>query len=168
VHEVFRRVAARGHSVTEIVSSFPEGTERDELDAIRFERIASLPAYYPRAAARCARAEPDVVVERLTSSSPAYSADLSPDCAPPFGPRFHLARSRAAPCGVEWASSAYRRAPIVAISESTRDDLPRGFPRRRWKSDQHPLADASRADSRRAPLIVCVGGSRLGLHRSSC
>src|SRR2546425_5739733 len=55
VHEIFRRIAARGHAVTEIVSSFAGGAGHDEIDAIGFERIAALPIYYPAAAARCAR-----------------------------------------------------------------------------------------------------------------
>jgi glycosyltransferase involved in cell wall biosynthesis len=173
VHEVFRRVAARGHAVTEIVSSFPGGSQRDELDAIRFERIAALPTYYPRAAARCARAtrrgEFDLVVEclnKLPFLAPLYSA------RPVLGLCHHLFGTTAfrqvawpiaaVVVAVERAiPRAYRRAPIVAISESTRDDLiARGIPRaqvevqvpgiRRPDTPFAPIA-------RREPLVVYVG-----------
>jgi glycosyltransferase involved in cell wall biosynthesis len=173
VHEVFRRVAARGHAVTEIVSSFSGGADREELDAIRFERVAALPAFYPRAAARCARAtrrgEVDVVVEclnKLPFLAPLYSA------RPVLGLCHHLFGTTAfrqvgwpiaaAVVAVERAIPlVYRRAPIVAISDSTRDDLvARGIAPaqvevqvpgiRRPDVLAEPIA-------KRAPLVVYVG-----------
>lgn len=173
VHEVFRRIAGRGHAVTEIVSSFPGGAQRDELDGIRFERIAALPTYYPRAAARCARAtrrgEVDVVVEclnKLPFLAPLYSA------RPVIGLCHHLFGATAfrqvawpiaaVVVAVERAiPRAYRRAPIVAISESTRNDLAaRGIAPaqvevqvpgiRRPDTPFAPIA-------RREPLVVYVG-----------
>jgi glycosyltransferase involved in cell wall biosynthesis len=173
VHEVFGRLAARGHAVTEYVSSFEGGAARDEIDAIRFERIASLPAYYPRAAARCAgatrRGEFDVVVEclnKLPFLAPLYSA------RPVLGLCHHLFGGTAfrqvawpialAVVAVERAiPAAYRRAPIVAISESTRDDLvARGISAAQVEV-QHPGIRRPEAQpapiATREPLVVYVG-----------
>jgi glycosyltransferase involved in cell wall biosynthesis len=173
VHEVFRRIAARGHAVTAVVSQFAGGAARDELDAIRFERVAALPTYYPRAAARCAQAtrrgEFDLVVEclnKLPFLAPLYSA------RPVLGLCHHLFGATAfrqvawpiaaAVVAVERAIPlAYRRAPIVAISDSTRDDLvARGIAPaqvevqvpgiRRPDAPFGPIAE-------REPLVVYVG-----------
>jgi glycosyltransferase involved in cell wall biosynthesis len=173
VHEVFRRIAARGHAVTELVSAFADGPGRDEIDAIRFERVAPLPTYYPRAAFGCARAtrrgEVDVVVEclnKLPFLAPLYSA------RPVLGLCHHLFGTTAfrqvawpiaaTVVAVERAiPRAYRRSPIVAISESTRADLiARGVAAgqvevqvpgiRRPDARPEPIA-------RRAPLVVYVG-----------
>ena len=173
VHEVFGRLAARGHAVTELVSSFPGGAARDEIDAIRFERVAPLPTYYPRAAARCAgatrRGEFDVVVEclnKLPFLAPLYSA------RPVLGLCHHLFGTTAfrqvtwpialAVVAVERAiPAAYRRAPIVAISESTRDDLvARGISAAQVEV-QHPGIRQPSAQpgpiALREPLVVYVG-----------
>jgi glycosyltransferase involved in cell wall biosynthesis len=173
VHEVFRRIAARGHAVTELVSSFPGSAERGELDAIRLERVAPLPTYYPRAAIRCARAtrrgDADVVVEclnKLPFLAPLYSA------RPVLGLCHHLFGATAfrqvawpvaaAVVAVEHAvPRAYRRAPIVAISESTRDDLvARGIAAGQIEV-QHPgirrPETAAAPIAQRPPLVVYVG-----------
>jgi glycosyltransferase involved in cell wall biosynthesis len=173
VHEIFRRIAARGHAVTELVSSFPGGAARDEIDAIRFERVGALPTYYMRAAARCARAtrrgEADVVVEclnKLPFLAPLYSA------RPVLGLCHHLFGTTAfqqvawpiaaAVVAVERAiPRAYRRAPIVAISESTRDDLvARGIAPAQVEVQvpgiRRPDARAAPI-AQREPLVVYVG-----------
>jgi len=173
VHEVFRRLAARGHAVTELVSSFPGGAARDEIDAIRVERAGALPLFYPRAIGRCARAtrrgEFDVVVEclnKLPFLAPLYSArPVLGLCHHLFGDTAFLQVAwpiAAAVWGVERAiPRAYRSAAIVAISDSTRDDLvARGVSPgqvevqhpgiRRPEAPDHPI-------HRRAPLVVYVG-----------
>jgi glycosyltransferase involved in cell wall biosynthesis len=173
VHELFRRIAARGHAVTELVSSFPGGAAHDEIDAVRFERLARVPTYYPLAAARCARAtragEADVVVECLNKMpflAPLYAA------RPVLGLCHHLFGSTAfhqvawpvaaAVVAVERAiPTAYSRAPLVAISESTRDDLvARGIAAAQVEV-QHPgirRPDAQPAPiARREPIVVYVG-----------
>jgi len=178
VHEVFRRIAARGHAVTELVSAFAGGAERGELDGVRFERIAPLPTFYPRAAARCARAtrrgEFDVVVECLNKMpflAPLYAA------RPVLGLCHHLFGGTAfrqvawpvaaAVVAVERAIPlAYRRAPIVAISQSTRDDLvARGIAPEQVEV-QHPGIRRPEAQpapiARREPRVVYVG--RLQAH----
>jgi glycosyltransferase involved in cell wall biosynthesis len=173
VHEVFRRLAARGHSVTQVVSAFRGGAARDESDGIRFERLAALPLYYPRAAARCAsatrRGEFDVVVEclnKLPYLAPLYSArPVLALCHHLFGATaFHAASWPVAAIVVAAERAiplAYRRAPIVAISESTRDDLvARGVPPAHVEV-QHPgirQPAAPRVPIReREPLVVYVG-----------
>jgi glycosyltransferase involved in cell wall biosynthesis len=173
VHEVFRRLAARGHAVTELVSSFGGGAAREELDAVRFDRVGPLPGFYPRAAARCARAtrrgEFDVVVEclnKLPFLAPLYSA------RPVVGLCHHLFGTTAfrqvawpialTVVAVERAIPlAYRRTPIVAISSSTRDDLvARGIAPDRVEV-QHPGIARPQAQpapiARREPLVVYVG-----------
>lgn len=173
MHEVFRRIGARGHEVTALVSSFLGGAAREEIDAIRLERIAALPTYYPRAAARCARAtrrgEFDVVVDclnKLPFLAPLYSA------RPVLGLCHHLFGSTAFH-QVSWPIAAavlaveraiprvYRSVPIVAISESTRDDLvARGIAPAQVEV-QHPGIRRPEAQpapiARREPLVVYVG-----------
>ena len=173
VHEVFRRLAARGHAVTQRVSSFQGGAARDEIDAIRFERVGALPLYYPRAIARCAsatrRGEFDVVVEclnKLPFLAPLYAA------RPVLGLCHHLFGDTAF-LQVAWPIAAavwsteraiprvYRNAPIVAISESTRDDLlARGVAPAQVEV-QHPGIRRPEASpqpiARREPLVVYVG-----------
>ncbi|TMA32339.1 MAG: glycosyltransferase family 4 protein [Deltaproteobacteria bacterium] len=159
VHEVFRRIAARGHAVTELVSAFAGGAERGELDGVRFERIAPLPTFYPRAAARCARAtrrgEFDVVVECLNKMpflAPLYAA------RPVLGLCHHLFGGTAfrqvawpvaaAVVAVERAIPlAYRRAPRSRCSTPASGVPRRSLRRSRGASRSSSTSDGSRPTS---------------------
>ena len=173
VHEVFRRLVARGHSVTELVSSFPDAARRSERDGVQIERIGSAPLYYARAALTCAlrtrTGAVDVVVECLNKMpylAPRYAA------RPVVGLCHHLFGETAFEqaawpiAAAVWTAeraipATYRHSEIVAISESTRIDLvERGVDPRRVdvqlpgirKPDVLPYAIASRV-----PLVVYVG-----------
>jgi glycosyltransferase involved in cell wall biosynthesis len=173
VHEIFRRLAARGHTVTLRSSSFPGAAGRETRDGLAIERAGRVPAYYARAVAGCARdtraGRFDVVVEclnKLPFLAPLHAA------RPVLGLCHHLFGSTAflqvpwpvaaAVWGAERAIPlAYRRVRIVAISESTRDDLvARGVDAARIEV-QHPGVARPHLVPEpiegRAPLLVYVG-----------
>ena len=69
VHEIFRRLAARGYRVTQLVSQGRGTAEHEVLDGIEIRRLGRIRFYYPRVAWACARetraGRYDVVVECL-------------------------------------------------------------------------------------------------------
>jgi len=137
LHEVFGRLAGRGHDVTALVSGWSGCTPRASLDGIDVHRAGSRytfsvagPRYFSK---RLREKAYDVVVEDLNK-------------VPLFAPRWthapvvllvhHLFGStafQAAPVPVAVATVLlertiplfYRRLPAVAVSESTREDLVR-------------------------------------------
>lgn len=173
VHEIFRRLAERGHAVTQLCAGFPGSAERDELDGVHFRRLGRVPAYYPRAARACAartrRGEHDVVVEclnKLPFLAPLYArAPVLGLCHHLFGATAFLQVAWPVAAAVWTAEraipAAYRRSRLVAISDSTRDDLvARGVPRERIEVQ---LPGIRRPEARalpiaeREPLLVYVG-----------
>ena len=173
VHEIFHRLAARGHAVTLCSSAFGGGAARTELDAVRIERRGRLPWHYPLAAVHCARTTRrggiDVVVDclnKLPYLAPLYAA------TPVLGLCHHLFGSTAfrqvAPpvAAAVWLAEravprVFRKSRLVAISESTRDDLvTRGLSADAIEV-QHPgiRRPETRAEpvSRREPWLVYVG-----------
>jgi len=173
VHEIFSRLAARGHQVTTLCSAFPGGAPRAELDGVHFERRGALPWHYPLAAAACARAtrrgEADAVVDclnKLPYLSPLYSR------VPVLGLCHHLFgatafRQVSAPVAAAvWSAEraipwVFRHSRFVAISESTRDDLVRRGVSAEEIEVQHPGIRRPEAPARpiaqREPLLVYVG-----------
>lgn len=144
LHETFGRLASRGHSVTALVSGWPGCRRRVELDGIdvrragrRYTFSVAGPRYVRRELAR----EPfDLVVEDLNKVplfSPLWTS------APVVLLAHHLFGSTAFQAGpfpvalaTWWLERPipliYRAAPVVAVSESTRDDLvARGLRRER-------------------------------------
>jgi glycosyltransferase involved in cell wall biosynthesis len=140
---------------------------------VRFERIGSVPFYYPRAALACVRrtragAFDDVVecLNKMPFLAPRYAA------RPVLGLCHHLFGETAFVqvawpiAAAVWAGeraipAAYRHASFVAISESTRDDLiGRGVDPRRIEV-QHPGIRRPEvrpfAIATREPLVVYVG-----------
>jgi glycosyltransferase involved in cell wall biosynthesis len=135
VDEVSKRLAAAGHEITLLSSSFPGAPAAETVAGMHVRRLGSLPAYYPRAAWTCRRetrgGRYDVVVEhlcKLPHVSPLYAA------VPVVAVCHHLF-GRAAFLQVAWPIAAtvwsverlipyaYRRARFVAVSQSTKDDL---------------------------------------------
>jgi glycosyltransferase involved in cell wall biosynthesis len=176
VHEIFSRLAARGHRVAQLVSAFPGAARSETLDGVELCRLGRgwVPAYYALAARECAvrtrRDEFDVVVEclnKLPYLAPLYAK------TPVLGLCHHLFGS-AAFLQVSWPTAAalwcaeraipwvFRRSRFVAISDSTRDDLvSRGVAgeridvqlpgiRRPQVADFAPIAE-------REPWIIYVG-----------
>jgi glycosyltransferase involved in cell wall biosynthesis len=135
VAEIFGRLAARGFEITQVTSGFAGGAARDTQCGMRVVRVGALPAYYPRAAAVCAResrrGRVDVVVEclnKLPFLSPVYArAPVVALCHHLFGETAFQQVAWPVAASV-WAVErliprVYRRAHFVAISESTRGDL---------------------------------------------
>jgi glycosyltransferase involved in cell wall biosynthesis len=142
LHEIFGRLAARGHEVRLLASGFPGGAAETVLDGMAVRRVAGAYGFAlagRRAFARLAAAfRPDVVVEDV-NKLPLYLPLVW------HGPFVLLVphlfgttafREVAWPMALAvWASerpmaAVYRGAAVHAISDSTRDDLVRrGFER---------------------------------------
>jgi len=140
--EIFSRIAARGHSVDLLCSSWEEAPQRVELDGIDVHRVGTRQTYPFLArgyyAEQLAANDYDVVIEDL-NKVPLYT--------PMWGVRklvalvHHLFGStvfREAPlplAAAVWLSerplgALYRNVPFQAVSVSTADDLvARGIPR---------------------------------------
>ena len=135
VHEIFRRLAARGHKVTQLVSRGRDTAEREVLDGIEIRRLGRIRAYYPQVAWTCARetraGRYDVVVECLNKVpfySPVYSAvPVLVICHHLFG-EVAFQQVPWPIASAVWGAEQlipflYRGCPIVSISESSRDEL---------------------------------------------
>jgi glycosyltransferase involved in cell wall biosynthesis len=135
LHETFGRLAARGHSVTALVSGWPGCPRRARLDGIDVHRTGSRYGFSlaaPRYFRKVLADEPfDVVVEDL-NKIPAFTTRWAG--APTVLLVHHLfggTAFQAAPWPVAlvtWLLERtvpveYRNVPVVAVSESTRDDL---------------------------------------------
>jgi len=173
VSETFRRLAARGHRIEQLATSYPGASERELVDGIEVRRLGRIRSYYPRVAPACVRAtrggRVDVVVEclnKLPFLSPLYAR------APVLAISHHLFGEVAFE-QVPWPVAAvvwslerliprvYRSVPFVTISESSRDDLvARGVPRERVRvihcGIRHPDLETVPA-GRRPRRAVYVG-----------
>lgn len=141
LHEIFGRIAARGHDVTLLCGGWPGCPPRATLDGIAVHRVGTrhtfpflARAYFDEHLKACC----DVVVEDI-NKVPLYTPSWGGRCTialvphlfgatafqelpPPLAAAVWLAER---PLGL-----AYRDVPFQAISESTRDDLvDRGIPR---------------------------------------
>jgi glycosyltransferase involved in cell wall biosynthesis len=135
LHEVFGRLAARGHEVTALVSGWPGCDPRASLDGIdvhrsgrRYTFSVTAPGYFRR---HLAERRFDVVVEDL-NKIPVFAPFWSPA---PVVPLVHhlFGRSafQAAPFPVALVTwlldhtvpRAFRGRRVIAVSESTKQDL---------------------------------------------
>jgi glycosyltransferase involved in cell wall biosynthesis len=144
LHEIFGRLAARGHEIDLVTSGWPGSAPRAVIDGMQVHRFGGRHTFAVRgrSAVRrllAARAY-DVVVEDI-NKLPLYLCRLTilPFCAIVphlFGTTAFLEASWMV-AALVWAAElplprSYRRAAFHAISESTRDDLVRrGVPRER-------------------------------------
>lgn len=137
VHELFGRLAARGHAVTLLCSGHRGAPAEDALDGMRIHRAGRRYTFALAARPRFARvlrdARADVVVEVLNKiplGVPSWSR------IPTVALVHHLfgdTAFREASWPVAWLTvqrertipRAYRGVPFQALSESTRDDLVR-------------------------------------------
>lgn len=163
LHEIFGRLAARGHEVTLIASGWPGAESTAEIDGIRVHRVGgryTFPLHARRAYRRLVAARGvgsgegaaagfDVIVEDVNKFplfTPRWS-DIPVVCLVPhlFGTTA-FAQESLPVAGAVWLAEkrmprVYREAPIVVISESTADDLvERGFDRARI-TVSHPGID---------------------------
>jgi glycosyltransferase involved in cell wall biosynthesis len=144
LHEIFGRLAGRGHTVDLVASGFPGGAPTAELDGMRVRRYGGRHsfAFAARPAVRSllGAGRYDVVVEDI-NKVPLYLCGLTrlPFCAivPHLFGTTAFVETNWALAALVWAAELpiprlYRRAAFHAISESTRDDLVRrGVPRDR-------------------------------------
>ncbi|HEX6693434.1 MAG TPA: glycosyltransferase family 4 protein [Longimicrobiales bacterium] len=175
LHEIFGRLAARGHSVTLLTSGWHAAPRRVHIDDMEVHRVGSrntfsvaAPQYYMR---RLRQRGFDIVVEDLNKVpvfAPAWAhtrvmllvhhlfgMTAFQEASVPFAAATWLLE-RPLPL-------AYRRVPVEAVSNSTRDDLvARGFDRDRIRviengvdlSYYRPDAGVSRFE---APTILYLG-----------
>ena len=144
LHEIYGRLAARGHRIRLVCSGWRGGADRSTVDGIVVSRHGDRDsfAWKGRSAVRRALTEetPDVVIEDL-NKIPLFLAGLTRRPLGVIVPHlFGSSVFQEAPLPVAalvWLFErpipwAYRRASFHAISESTRDDLvSRGVPRER-------------------------------------
>lgn len=141
LHEIFGRLAARGHRVRLVCSGWAGAKATEAVDGISVERHGDRNSFTlvgRRAARRALKAErPDVVIEDI-NKIPLFLAGMTDR---PFGVivphlfgRTIFQEASLPSATLVWAMEkpmpwAYRRAWFHAISESTRDDLiGRGVP----------------------------------------
>jgi glycosyltransferase involved in cell wall biosynthesis len=137
LHEVFGRLAVRGHRVTAVTSGWPGAAPGTELDGIRVIRTGGRHSYLlaaPPVVRRVAREERAHLLVEDLNKVPLFSPQWSP--VPVLLLVHHLfgrVAFQEAPFPLALATwllerpipSAYRRVPAVAVSESTRQDLVR-------------------------------------------
>lgn len=135
LHQIFGRLAERGHRITLLCSGWREGDARDEVDGIEVHRVGGRHSFTLRAAPYYARhlreKKFDLVVEDI-NKIPLYSplwarrttVALIPhlfgttafrEASPPFATAVWLAEQP--------LPYLYRDVPFQAISQSTADDL---------------------------------------------
>jgi glycosyltransferase involved in cell wall biosynthesis len=142
LHEIFGRLAQRGHEITLLCGGWPGHQTRARLDGIDVHRVGTRKTFvgraYPYFRRALAKASWDLLVEDI-NKIPLYTplwtrrrvAALVPHL---FGGTAFLEMPAPLAAAV-WLSErplglVYRRVPFEAISESTRDDLvARGIPR---------------------------------------
>jgi glycosyltransferase involved in cell wall biosynthesis len=175
LHEIFGRLAHRGHVIDLLASGWPGARREAELDGLRVHRAGGRYSFALRARGEVRRLlkanRYDVVVEDI-NKLPLFLPGITdrPFCALVphlFGTTAFLEASWPI-AAVVWAAErpiprAYRRAWFHAISESTGDDLVRrGVPRERVEVI-YPGVDAAwyapdPAESRlREPTFLYVG-----------
>jgi glycosyltransferase involved in cell wall biosynthesis len=144
LHEIFGRLAARGHDIDLVASGWPGAPALAELDGIHVSRHGGRHSFALLARravrARLGAGRYDVVVEDI-NKLPLYLCGLTalPFCAivPHLFGTTAFVEANWITAAVVWAAErplprAYRRAAFHAISDSTRDDLvSRGVPRER-------------------------------------
>jgi glycosyltransferase involved in cell wall biosynthesis len=144
VFEIMSRLVRRGHSVTQLATSFPGAAALETVDGVEVRRLGGLVRYYPSAALTCARETRagrfDIVVECLNKFpffSPLYSSvPVLALCHHLFGTtafrQVAWPTAAAVVCAEKLVPLAYRHQNFLTISESSRSDLVRrGIPRER-------------------------------------
>lgn len=139
LHEIFSRLAGRGHSVTLLASNWPGGEPRALVDGIQVHRVGgryTFPLHARRAYRKIARDGYHLIVEdvnKLPLFAPRWS-DTPVVCLVPhlFGTTAFAQETWPVAAMVWLAERAmpavYADSPFVVISESTAEDLvDRGF-----------------------------------------
>jgi glycosyltransferase involved in cell wall biosynthesis len=144
LHEIFGRLARRGHEIDLVTSGWPGAAPCADLDGMRVRRLGGRQSFALRARpavrALLAGGHYDAVVEDI-NKLPLYLCRLTalPFCAivPHLFGSTAFVEANWVTAAIVWAAEiplprVYRRAAFHAISESTREDLvARGVPRDR-------------------------------------
>ena len=140
LHEIFGRLAARGHEVTLFCGGWPGSPERATLDGLSVHRVGTrhtFPLHAYRYYRRQLAGRFDLLVEdinKIPLYTPLWGAPRTVALVPHlFGPTAFQELPVPVAAAVWLAErplgSVYRSVPFQAISESTRDDLvARGIP----------------------------------------
>lgn len=145
LHEIFGRLAARGHEVTLLCSGWPDAPREARIDGIRVVRTGTRYTFPLRARRafeelRAGGSGFEVVVEDVNKCpmfTPAWSNRPVVLLVPHLFGSTAFRQERAPVAATVWAAerlmpAAYRRSEVIAISASTADDLvSRGFARDR-------------------------------------
>jgi glycosyltransferase involved in cell wall biosynthesis len=174
LHEIFGRLAARGHEVTLLCSGWAGGAPRAMLDGISVHRVGTRHTfqlvarrYYRRVLAAAA---PDVLVEDINKVplwTPRWGAPRTVALVPHLFGTTAFQEVSAPLAAAVWLQERpvgymYGGVPFEAISESTADDLAaRGIPRSRI-TVIHPGIDTGvytpePAARSPVPLVVYLG-----------
>ncbi|MFV1987367.1 MAG: glycosyltransferase family 4 protein [Gemmatimonadota bacterium] len=175
LHEVFGRLAARGHDVRAVVGGWAGAPSKASLDGIAITRVGSrhtFPLRVRRAVGRALVDRPaDVVIEDI-NKVPLYTPRWVASPVVALVPHLFGAtafREASWPLAtLVWASerlipAAYQQTPFQVISEGTADDLvARGIPRERIAiispGIDHSVFRPTRTGEREAtPTILYVG-----------
>lgn len=174
LHEIFKRITAKGHSVTLFCSSFDRAPKEEEIDGIRVFRKGSrnlfnfvVPLKYN---SRFHREGYDIVVDDI-NKIPFYSPLFVKE--PLLGMVLHLFdktifRETMFPAAMyvytseRVALSVYKNTPMAVISESTRQELMQhGFPEQNLTNIQiavnHSLYRTLEIPKSPVPLVGYLG-----------
>jgi glycosyltransferase involved in cell wall biosynthesis len=176
LHEIFGRIAARGHEVTLLCSGWPGAQRRTTIDGIAVHRVGTrytfqlfARSYYRRVLAAGAA---DVLVEDINKVplfTPRWGARRTVALVPHLFGTTAFQELPAAMAAAVWMQErpigrVYGATPFEAISESTADDLAaRGIPRERIEVI-HPGIDTvayTPAPAERSPVPVVAYLGRL-------
>jgi glycosyltransferase involved in cell wall biosynthesis len=174
LHEIFGRLAARGHEITLLCSGWDGSAPRTRLDGIDVHRVGSrytfqfvAKRYYRRV---LAAAQPDVLIEDINKVplwTPRWGATRTVALVPHLFGTTAFTEMPAPLAAAVWLQErpigfVYRAVPFQAISESTADDLAaRGIPRSRIVVihpgiDTHAFTPDASARSP-VPLVAYLG-----------
>lgn len=141
LHEIFGRLARRGHEVTLLCSGFAGGASRTTLDGIDVHRVGTRYSFpfvaWPYWRKVLAAREPDVLIEDINKVpllTPWWGARRTVALVHHLFGTTAFAEASAPIATAVWASERalgwfYRGVPVQAVSESTRLDLvSRGIP----------------------------------------
>lgn len=142
LHEIFGRLAARGHEITLLCGGWVGHQDRARIDGMDVHRVGTRATFgalaYPYYRRRLHAADRDLLIEDINKVplyTPLWGAERVAALVPHlFGGTAFLELPAPLAAAV-WVSErplgrVYRRTPFEAISESTRDDLvARGIPR---------------------------------------
>ncbi len=141
LHEIFGRLASRGHRVTLLCGGWPDAPPRAELDGIQVHRVGtrhSFPFVARRYYARHLAGTCDVLVEdvnKIPLYTPRWGAPRAMTLVPHLFGATAFQEFAAPLAAAVWLAErplgrVYRGTPFEAISQSTADDLVhRGIPR---------------------------------------